>query len=104
MPLAWNEIKHRAITFAKEWKDETREDAEAKTFWDDFFNVFGQKRRHLASYEDAVKKLSGDWGYIDLLWPGVMLPESERLQDLHRLRRRHRIHASLGRTRLRHPA
>lgn len=75
MPLSWNEIKHRAITFAKEWKDETREDAEAKSFWDDFFNVFGQKRRHLASYEDAVKKLSGDWGYIDLLWPGVMLAE-----------------------------
>jgi hypothetical protein len=32
LSLSWNEIKHRAIAFAKEWKDETREDAEAKSF------------------------------------------------------------------------
>ena len=41
MPLSWNEIKIRANTFSKEWQDESREDAEAKSFWDAFFNVFG---------------------------------------------------------------
>ena len=29
MPLSWNEIKHRTIAFSNEWKEETREDAEA---------------------------------------------------------------------------
>jgi len=28
MPLSWNGIKHRAIAFSKEWRDETREEAE----------------------------------------------------------------------------
>jgi hypothetical protein len=28
VPLSWNEIRHRAITFAKEWKGESREAAE----------------------------------------------------------------------------
>ena len=75
MPLSWNEIKHRAIAFSKEWKGETREDAEAKSFWDAFFNVFGVQRRTVASFEEPVKKLSGDWGYIDLFWPGTLLAE-----------------------------
>ena len=56
MPLSWNEIKHRAIAFSKEWQHETREEAEAKSFWDAFFHVFGQQRRHVASYEEPVKK------------------------------------------------
>ena len=34
MPLSWNEIKSRAIAFAKEWEGEAREEAEAKSFWD----------------------------------------------------------------------
>jgi hypothetical protein len=75
MPLSWNEIKHRAIAFSKDWKDETREDAEAKSFWDAFFNVFGVQRRTVASFEEPVKKLTGDWAYIDLFWPGTLLAE-----------------------------
>ena len=73
--LSWNEIKHRAIAFSKDWKDETREDAEAKSFWDAFFNVFGVQRRLLATFEEPVKKLTGDWAYIDLFWSGTLLAE-----------------------------
>jgi len=51
MPLSWNEIKSRALQFTQEWKDEVSEDAEAKSFWDDFFNVFGISRRF--NIEDA---------------------------------------------------
>lgn len=40
MALSWNEIKIPANAFAKEWKDESRENAEVKTFWDGFFNMF----------------------------------------------------------------
>jgi hypothetical protein len=79
VPLSWNEIKHRAISFSKEWQDETREEAEAKSFWDAFFHAFGQLRRHVASYEEPVKKLSGDWGLIHLFWPKTLLAEHEHL-------------------------
>ena len=41
MPLSWNEIKSRAITFSKEWSTETSERAEAQKFWNAFFDVFG---------------------------------------------------------------
>ena len=54
MPLSWNEIKTRANTFSKEWQAESREDAEAKSFWDAFFNVFGITRRRIASFEEPA--------------------------------------------------
>ena len=41
MPLSWNEIRNRAHEFSNRWENETSEDAEAKTFWTEFFNVFG---------------------------------------------------------------
>ena len=83
MPLSWNEIKSRALTFTQEWKDEVSEDAEAKSFWDDFFNVFGISRRRVASFEQQVKKIDAKQGYIDLLWKGVILIEHKsRGKDL----------------------
>lgn len=75
MPLGWNEIRSRAVAFSKEWEGETREHAEAKTFWDEFFRVFGLNRRHLASFEEPVKKLTGSYGFIDLFWKGMLLAE-----------------------------
>ena len=79
MPLSWNEIKSRALLFIQEWKDEVREEAETKSFWDDFFNLFGISRPRVASYELQVQinpcgelgnRTSGEkakHGYIDLL-------------------------------------
>ncbi len=85
MPLSLNEIRFRAFAFAKEYADETSEDAEAKSFWDDFFKVFGVARRRVASFEVPVKKATGDGGYIDLLWKGVLLIEHKsRGKDLNR--------------------
>jgi len=75
MPLSWNEIKSRAITFSNEWKEETKEHAEAKSFWDDFFNVFGIGRRRIASFEEPVKKLGNKQGFIDLFWKGNLIVE-----------------------------
>jgi type I restriction-modification system DNA methylase subunit len=83
MPLSWNEIKTRATVFANEWKDEVSEDAEAKSFWDDFFNVFGISRRRVATFEQTVKKLDNKTGFIDLLWKGMILIEHKsRGKDL----------------------
>ncbi len=85
MPLSWNEIRDRALTFSREWADETSEDAEAKSFWDGFFNVFGITRRRVASFEAPVKKGDGHGGFIDLLWKGVLLVEHKsRGKDLDR--------------------
>lgn len=85
MPLSWNEIKSRALAFSREWADETSEDAEAKPFWNDFFNVFGVSRRRVASFESRVKKVDGKDGYIDLLWKGMLLIEHKsRGKDLDR--------------------
>lgn len=75
MPLSWNEIRNRAFAFAAEWKDESSEHAEAKSFWDDFFNVFGISRRRVASFEQHIKKGDGKAGFIDLLWKGTLLIE-----------------------------
>ncbi|MFA6460601.1 MAG: DNA methyltransferase [Patescibacteria group bacterium] len=83
MPLSWNEIKTRALEFAKEWENEKSEDAEAKSFWDGFFSVFGLTRRRLANFEFEVEKRGGNKGYIDLFWPGVLLVEHKtRGKDL----------------------
>ena len=75
MPLSWNEIKSRAISFSKEWEGESRERAEKDSFWNDFFTVFGISRRRVASFEQAVKKLNNKQGYIDLFWKGLLLIE-----------------------------
>lgn len=65
MPISWNEIKSRAFSFSKQWEGETSEEAEAKSFWDGFFYVFGISRKRIASFEEPVKKLGDRQGYID---------------------------------------
>lgn len=75
MALSWTEIKDRALRFANEWKDEASEDAEAKSFWDDFFNVFGVTRRRLAQFEKAVERPGRSKGFVDLFWPGTLVVE-----------------------------
>ena len=83
--LSWNEIRARSISFTNEWKDEKNENAEAKSFWNDFFNVFGISRRRVATFEERVKTLDGSNGFIDLLWKGVLLIEHKsRGKDLER--------------------
>jgi len=38
-------------------------------------SVFGIKRRLLATFEEPVRKISGQYGFIDLFWAGVLLVE-----------------------------
>ena len=88
MPLSWNEIRDRSLAFSRDWADESSEDAEAKSFWDSFFNIFGITRRRVASFEAPVKKGDGQGGFIDLLWKGVLLVEHKsRGKDLERAAR-----------------
>ena len=73
--LSWNEIRHRSIKFSRDWTGTTSEKSERQTFWNEFFDIFGIRRRTVASFEEPVKKLSGNWGYIDLFWPARVLVE-----------------------------
>ena len=75
MALSWNEIKERAVKFSKEWADTKNEEADAKPFLVEFFNVFGITSRRVSTFEHRVKKLDEKDGYIDLLWKGTILIE-----------------------------
>ena len=75
MPLSWNEIRSRALAFSQEWAEVSAESAEAKSFWDGFFQIFGITRRRIASFEEPVHKLGDRRGFIDLFWKGVLLVE-----------------------------
>ena len=75
MTLSWNEIKDRALNFSKEWADTSNEEADAKPFLVEFFNVFGITSKRVSTFEHRVKKLDDKDGYIDLLWKGTILIE-----------------------------
>ncbi|WP_238580241.1 type I restriction enzyme HsdR N-terminal domain-containing protein, partial [Treponema endosymbiont of Eucomonympha sp.] len=90
--ISWNEIRARAAKFADGWKDRApaaREEADAQTFENEFFHVFGVPRSKVAVFErkvtlrdgfDAEPDLFGEpapagTGYIDLFWPAHILAE-----------------------------
>ncbi|MGH8397561.1 MAG: class I SAM-dependent DNA methyltransferase [Gammaproteobacteria bacterium] len=90
MPLSPNEIRDRALAFAREWQGEGREKAEAQSFWNEFFKVFGISRRRVASFEEPVRRArqrmegeisraaghtKGSSGFIDLFWKGTLIAE-----------------------------
>ena len=75
MALSWNEIKDSALNFSKEWADTSNEEADAKPFLVEFFNVFGISSKRVSTFEHRVKKLDDKDGYIDLLWKGTILIE-----------------------------
>ena len=77
MRLSWNEIRTRAANFAREWKDSGYEKGETQSFYNEFFEIFGVKRRTVARYEEQVKRLDDSHGFIDLFWPGVLLVEQK---------------------------
>jgi hypothetical protein len=86
-PPSWNDIKSRALTFAKKWSDATSEDSEAKPFWIDFLDLFGIPDKRVATFEHSVKMLTARrdnaTGYVDLFWPGMLLVEHKsRGKDL----------------------
>ncbi len=77
MRLSWNEVRARAATFAEEWRDASYEQGETQSFYNEFFEVFGVRRRSVARYEAHVSKLDNSSGFIDLFWPGVLIVEQK---------------------------
>ncbi len=77
MRLSWNEIRPRAAAFAREWADAAYEKGETQSFYNEFFEIFGVRRRAVARYEEHVTRLDNSSGFIDLFWPGVLLVEQK---------------------------
>ena len=77
MRLGWDEIKRRAKAFSEEWKDACYEKGETQSFYNNFFEIFGIKRRTVAVYEQRVKLLDNKQGFIDLFWPRTLLIEQK---------------------------
>ncbi|MFO0840210.1 MAG: DNA methyltransferase [Phycisphaerae bacterium] len=83
MRLSLSEIRANAMRFAAEWRDAGSERAEAQTFWNELFQVFGIHRRSVASFEERVRNLKGRYDRIDVFYSGVMLGEHKsRGEDL----------------------
>ena len=77
MRLSWNEIRARAARFADEWWEAAYEKGETQSFYNAFFEIFGVQRRSVARYEEHVRKLDNQSGFIDLFWPGVLIVEQK---------------------------
>ncbi|MDQ3495279.1 MAG: N-6 DNA methylase [Pseudomonadota bacterium] len=82
--LTWPEIRAKAAAFARDWAQVGSERAEAQTFWNEFFAVFGVQRRRVAVYEQRAQRLGkAVHGRIDVFWPGTLLAEHKSAgQDL----------------------
>jgi hypothetical protein len=78
MRLGWDEIRRRAKAFSEEWKDAFYEKGETQSFYNDFFEIFGIRRRQVAVYEKMVQSLDANRrGFIDLFWPGTLIVEQK---------------------------
>lgn len=78
MRLAWDEIRRRAKAFSEDWKDAHYEKGETQSFYNDFFEIFGIKRRQVAVYEKQVQAIDANKrGFIDLFWPGTLIVEQK---------------------------
>jgi len=77
MSLSWNEVRSRAANFADAWRDASYEKGETQSFYDEFFHLFGRRRRTVARFEQHVAKLDNSSGYIDLFWPGELIVEQK---------------------------
>ena len=77
MVTLWKQVRERAAEFVHTWREASYESGDSQSFYNDFFNVFGVRRRTVARFEEHVKKLDNRDGFIDLFWPGVLLVEQK---------------------------
>ncbi len=72
------EMRERAEDFIVTWRGTKDERAEAQTFTNEFFEIFGLKRRDYAQFEKPIqKKDETGTGFADLFWSGKLIIESK---------------------------
>src|SRR5665647_135958 len=81
MSITWDEVRHKAIRFSRDWERAVSEVGEKQTFWNEFFEVFGLKRRSVATFEEPVQSIRGTYGRIDLFWRSIVLVEHKSLGE-----------------------
>lgn len=82
--ISREEMMDNAYGFSQRWKGPQREEANAKSFLDGFFSVFGRDRQRVdAEHEHRVEREGRGDGRIDLLWKGKLIVEMKSTgQDL----------------------
>jgi len=72
------EMREKAEAFIIRWRGTTAERAEAQTFTNEFFKIFGLDRKNLAQFEKPIhKKDETGTGFADLFWSGKLIIESK---------------------------
>lgn len=72
------EIRTRSSAFAARWADDVYEKGESQSFWNEFLAIFGIDRKRVAYFEKRAERFStGNQGFIDLFWPGMLLVEQK---------------------------
>lgn len=76
------EIQEALRAFVARWKDYWgSERSEAQTFLNELFVCYGTNRLDVgARFEEFQSSALGDAGYLDLLWPEVLIAEMKRPQ------------------------
>lgn len=78
MAIITREMKEKAEDFILNWKGTTAERAEAQTFTNEFFEIFGLYRKDYAQFEKPIqKKDETGTGFADLFWSGKLIIESK---------------------------
>jgi hypothetical protein len=78
MNFITQEMRERAEQFKTEWRGAKDERAEAQTFTNEFFNIFGLVRRDYAQFEKPIqKKNEAGTSFADLFWTGKLIIESK---------------------------
>lgn len=75
MNVSQLEMHQRAEAFSEKYKNITSERSQAQNFWRDFFDIFGVNVTDIRIFEQQVKTLNGNLGYIDLFWRGKLIVE-----------------------------
>lgn len=69
-------MRDRAVAFSARWAGETSERAEAQTFWNEWFAIFGIDRRRFVKFEKkATRSSTKGRGQIDAFWEGQIAVE-----------------------------
>jgi type I restriction-modification system DNA methylase subunit len=78
MAIISRDMRESAEAFIIRWRGTTTERAEAQTFTNEFFQIFGLDRKNLAQFEKPIqKKDETGTGFADLFWSGKLIIESK---------------------------
>ena len=83
----WKGKKHGKAGLLADFGDAKRgpklkdEKAEAQTFYNELFEVFGIQRLGTAFFEHYVKKIGRGRGFIDLYWPKTLIAEHKSMGE-----------------------